>query len=258
MTRRDQLVLTAANVAARLLLYGPLIAAAAFFMPMAIPALVLSAGQPYTGQLAAKFGQWLNRTFPKEMAPINGLLDKFAGKFGGAKWWTHTGLIIGMIAAATIPVPHILTSLFGKLPGFVGSVIGGAQGIWSQVLPVALLSALPLATKIATDGFDWIFRKVGLGNILDHRDADRAARAAEREIAEKEARQPADRDAAPAPEPSVEVVVAEVSAGPRPHVRHVSVMGRLAHRHRQPVETPAAAASTPRPRQPEGAGRDLG
>ena len=264
MTRRDQLVLTAANIAARLFLYGPLIAAAAFFMPMAIPALVLSAGQPYTGQYAAKFGQWLNKTFPKEMAPINGLLDKFAGKFGGAKWWTHTGLIIGMIAAATIPVPHILTSVFGKLPGFIGSAIGGAQGIWSQILPVALLSALPLATKIATQGFDWVFRKVGLGDVLDRRDADRAARAVQQELREREASGlgDRDRDAGAAPAPSVEVAVAETPTAPAPapraEIRHVSALGRVMHRQRPAPEAKTPAVASSRPRGAESPGRDLG
>jgi hypothetical protein len=185
MTRNDRIKLIAADTAARLLVYGPLAAAAAVFCPLALIPLALGAAQPWFGEGLGMAATYLTRKFPTVMNPINRLVDKYAG----ARWWTHAGVLIAAVAVAVVPVPAVAA----HLPGFLKSgldLLGGPNQVWAQyVLPFAVATGLPFATKLATQGFDWAFSKIpGLAAAVAERAQRRAERQAGRDAIRKQMR----------------------------------------------------------------------
>jgi hypothetical protein len=133
------------NVAARALVYGPFIALAAMFVPLAIPSLLLSAGQPWTGDALS----WASAKIQKAIPATKPLFQKIS-KLTGNKWWPA----IGALAVATIPAPALLHTLAHHLPGFISSALGSVDGIWTQALPFVLISALPTATTFVEKVLD--------------------------------------------------------------------------------------------------------
>ncbi len=156
MSKNDRIKLIAADTLARLVVYGPLVALAVMFCPPAIVVLGLAASQPWLGQGLAKAGTYLEKKFPRLMAPINSALSRYVGM----PWWKHAGVLLTALAVAVIPTPGIAE----HLPGPAKSVldfIGGTDSLWTQqVLPFALVTALPFATKLAEHGFEWVFQKI--------------------------------------------------------------------------------------------------
>ena len=135
----------AANVASRAIVYGPFLTLAAIFMPLAIPSLLLAAGQPWTGEALS----WASQKIQKYIPATKPLFDKI-GKLTGNKWWPA----IGALAVATIPAPALLHTLAHHLPGFISSAIGSVDGIWTQALPFVLITALPTAQKLVEKVLD--------------------------------------------------------------------------------------------------------
>lgn len=152
---KQKTALLAADLLARAVVYGPLFYLAAAFVPMAAVPLAMAAAQPWFGQGLAWGWAQAQRHFPKVTDP----LDRVAGLFIHMKWWKHASIIIVAVGVAMIPVPGVVN----LLPHFVRHIInilGGADSLWAQnVLPFALATGLPYATKLATEGFDWIFQK---------------------------------------------------------------------------------------------------
>ena len=181
MSVKDRIKLIAADTLARVVVYGPLAVLAVVFMPAAaLPTLIvlgMAAAQPWFGDGFGRLDTYLTKKFPDAMTPVNDLLTRYVGM----QWWKHAGVAIGLVAAAVVPTPAIL----GEMPGFIKTVVdavGGADGIWTQyALPFALATGLPLATRLATDGFEAIFQAIPfLRDASIQRQAQRIERKGER------------------------------------------------------------------------------
>lgn len=176
LTLGQKVKLSAAEVLARAAVYGPLgWAAVTLVGPVSLIPLALSAGEPWVGEWVAKAGDRLQTKFPKVMAPITKVLSNYAGQ----QWWKHAGVLVAALAVAVVPAPALLH----VLPSGVTDLLGGTSAIWSTAVNAALLTGLPLATKLATDGFQGLFERIpGLKWAADlhHRavSAPAAARAA--------------------------------------------------------------------------------
>ncbi len=114
----------AAQVAARLAVYGPLAGLSFFFLPWALPVLGLAVIEPLPTNLLLKGAQWVS-----EKVPVAGPVVKVGlNSWMGAKWWAHAGALEAALALL-IPVHFIPWNL-------------------SRILvPALFLTAFPLATR---------------------------------------------------------------------------------------------------------------
>ncbi len=220
MPRSDRIKLVVADTLARVVVYGPLAVAAIYFSPISLIVIGLAAGQPWVGEGLGKVADWATKRYPGFMGPVNGILSHYAGM----QWWKHAGVLIGALAVAIIPTPAIAAHLPAVVKTVVG-LVGGPDSIWAQyVLPFAFATALPFATRMATDGFEWVFQKIpALRELsiqrqqdrrdrLDQRQADRSERQAEWRLARAARSVPSPTLPRPVPEGPAPAVATQVPA----------------------------------------------
>lgn len=171
-TRRAKIKLALAETLARLVTYGGagvLFCGLMGIAPLTLgPVLLLAAAQPWTGYGVRWLGIKLQYRFPRVMRLVDWGLGRWLGT---SQWWTRSGTIISTVAMALVSAPHI----FGRLPSWLTGVIGGSGALWAQLLPFALLTALPMTSRFASGGLDWLFTHTGLEDIAAMRQATRQA-----------------------------------------------------------------------------------
>jgi hypothetical protein len=124
---------------ARTVVYGPLLAAAAFFLPPAIPVLLMCAAEPWTTNGI----QWGVNQLEKRFPAVGGLLNKGLDKWLGASTWKHAYGVeapIALLVVSHFLAPHL-------------AIAHTLMPVIDFASPVILASALPLATKLADQGF---------------------------------------------------------------------------------------------------------
>jgi hypothetical protein len=163
-----------AEAAARAVIYVPLgVLAVTFIGPITIPALLLSAGEPWTDIEFGKIGAWLQK--PNQIAPIKLLVQKVINpaltKAGGSTWWQHVARFLpGLVVGAFVPIPGwfnnipIITPVIKAVLGVAGIGMGAA---WAAAMGGLMFAALPLASKFLTGGLTTVFNKLGMQGIAD-------------------------------------------------------------------------------------------
>ena len=172
----------AAEVASRVIIYGVVGVPMVYFLGwITIPALALSAAEPWPTIALAKAGVWLESTKPPALVqkivqgPVNFILNKIAGN----KWWTRLAMLLpGAVVGAFIPIPGVISNSFIK--PLADSFFGGIGVVWGAVLGYGLFTAMPKGTQLLTGGlttaFNWISTKLdSLGNKFNKQSLNTAA-----------------------------------------------------------------------------------
>lgn len=124
-----------AQIGARVVVYGPLIALSVLFMPMAIPVVVLGALEPYPSRYIMKGAAWAAGKIPVVGPAAQSALNSWLG----SKWWCRAGVLEGALSVAFLHLPSVIPYI-----------------IASAIMPAIFVTALPLATKLAVSGFSKI------------------------------------------------------------------------------------------------------